>query len=356
MNKEKIVIIVPSLTIGGAESMVYQLASELRKKELSLTVICIASKKNTYYEKELEKNNVNIIYLNNNSKSDFKTLMKIYIILNKIRPNIIHTHLHTCIYAIPWALTHRVKFFHTIHSEPKFEFSKRIRKIMKLMYKCNIIIPIAISDIIKEKMKLEYKIPLNKIKTIYNPVDVDKFYLESKVSKDFIRFVSVGRLNENKNQKMLIEAFYEVQKEFPNIKLTLIGDGILREKLEYQVKKNKIDDKVEFYGNIDYVEKILNKSDIFVLTSIYEGLPISIIEAMACGLPIISTNVGGIKDIIDKNGILINDLRELINSMKKLILDESLRISMGNKSLDEAKKYNKINIAEKYINLYNGES
>ena len=119
-------------------------------------------KKNTYYEKELEKNNVNIIYLNNNSKSDFKTLMKIYIILNKIRPNIIHTHLHTCIYAIPWALTHRVKFFHTIHSEPKFEFSKRIRKIMKLMYKCNIIIPIAISDIIKEKMKLEYKIPLIK--------------------------------------------------------------------------------------------------------------------------------------------------------------------------------------------------
>ena len=94
------------------------------------------------------------------------------------------------------------------------------------------------------------------------------------------------------------------------------------------------------------MEKILSKSDIFVLTSIYEGLPISIIEAMACGLPIISTNVGGIKDIIDKNGILINDLRELINSMKKLILDESLRISMGNKSLDEAKKYNKINIAE----------
>ncbi len=355
MNKKNIVIILPSLTIGGAESMVYQLVSELIKKELNLTVICIATKKDTYYERALEKKNVNIIYLNNDSKSDFKTLAKIYNILNKIKPNIIHTHLHTCIYGIPWALTHKVKFFHTIHSDPEFEFSKKIIKIMKFMYKNDIIVPIAISDVIKQKANLLYKVPLEKIKVAYNPVDTDKFYLKNKISKNFIRFVNVGRLNENKNQKMLIEAFFEVQKEFPNTKLALIGDGVLRKNLEEQVKKNKLEDKVEFYGNIDYVEKILNKSDIFVLTSIYEGVPISIIEAMACGLPIIATNVGGIKDIVNKNGILIEDLNGLVDGMKKLIIDKSLREYMSDNSLNESKKYNKVNVAEKYLEIYDGE-
>lgn len=86
----------------------------------------------------------------------------------------------------------------------------------------------------------------------------------------------------------------------------MVGDGELKQNIEYRIKKYNIDDKVVLVGNVSNVNYYLSNADIFVLSSDYEGLPLSILEAMASGLPIISTNVGGVADIVTNNGILVS--------------------------------------------------
>ena len=102
------------------------------------------------------------------------------------------------------------------------------------------------------------------------------------------------------------------------------------------------------------MENYLCNADIFVMSSLYEGVPLSILEAMAAGLPVVSTDVGGIKDIVTDNGILVpsEDSLAMEEAILKLINNPSLREEKGKKSLLNVQKYDVKNIAEQYTKLY----
>ncbi|MGG0413135.1 glycosyltransferase family 4 protein [Peribacillus simplex] len=350
-----IAMIIPSLETGGAESMAYQLAKKLDKNKFNLHFICLSSRKETFFEKELYKSGVNITYMDKGLGVDIKVFFQIWKILNQKKIGLVHTHLGACLYVFPWIFSHKIKLIHTIHSTPLKELPYLHRFILKILYKIRKAVPIAISDNIKKQTSVLYGLKNETIPVIYNPVQIDQFNSESS-NKDYktLTFVCVARLTKPKNHSMLLRAFSKVNQKYQNTKLLIVGDGELREELEKETNFLKLTNCVKFLGKVDNIPYILSESDVFVLSSYYEGLPMTILEAMAAKLPIIATNVGGVPDIVKENGILVRseDVECFANAMAKLCDDKLLRHKMGKISYEIVKGYDLNIITKQYEKIY----
>ena len=134
----------------------------------------------------------------------------------------------------------------------------------------------------------------------------------------------------------MIEAFSQSLSKNNNLLLDIIGDGELRGVLEEQVKRLGIEDNVKFLGYRNDIQQLVNKSDIFILSSNYEGISISVLEAMRSSLPIISTDVGGVSETVKDgiNGLLVekNNSQEMSDAILKLANNKNLIKSMGEAS------------------------
>lgn len=145
----------------------------------------------------------------------------------------------------------------------------------------------------------------------------------------------VGRLIPLKNIPLQFKILKETLGTIKNVRLLIVGDGILRGELEGQVKNIGLNDHVIFTGGVPHKEvyKWYSASDIFLLTSHYDCYPISALEAMSCELPVISTDVGGVKDIVqhEETGFLcdVDSEKNLKKRLLQLIMDEELRGKMG---------------------------
>ncbi len=187
------------------------------------------------------------------------------------------------------------------------------------------------------------------------------YVLPNSISEEFIlrdvipfenrtkTIVSVGRLDDNKNQRVLIRAFGHLMDKYPDYKLLIIGDGDCREEYEHEAKKTSNLSRIEFTGNISNVADRISDARIYALTSKEEGLPNALIEAMALGLVAISTDCpcGGPADIISDgvNGILIpmgsNEEMEdsLVHALDKVMSDDSLARKLSENALSVREKY-----------------
>lgn len=193
--------------------------------------------------------------------------------------------------------------------------------------------------------------PDQKISIIYNGVDIDEFIpLKNKQMKNKIILVSTGRLIKRKGYEYLIKSISKLD----NIELQLIGDGNLKQEL---TELSKIgDSNVKFLGKINHKElpKYLQKADIFILPSLNEGMSNSVLEAMACGLPIITTDTGGSKELIKDNGFIVNkaDINSLKDAIEEYLKNPELIKLHGIKSRQLAEKMNWGNVAKEYEGTY----
>ena len=166
---------------------------------------------------------------------------------------------------------------------------------------------VAVSNMVKEDFIKRYKINNKKIEVIYNMIDLNKVEQdlktdhkkeEIKKSKDKI-LINIGRLVEQKGQWHLIRVFKEIIKIYPNIKLVILGRGELEGYLRELIDFYNLKDKVLLLGFKENPYKYLKNSDIYISTSLYEGMSNTILEAMACGLPIIATDCkSGTREIL----------------------------------------------------------
>lgn len=353
MSRKKVAIFIPELVVGGAENMVAQLTTHLNSEKFEVMLIVIGVKQKTPIQEYLNTYNMNVVYLGKGLGMDYNIIYKVYKLLNRFKPDIIHTHLFSFAYAFPWVLCHKVKMLHTVHNMPKFELTKKGKMLISILYKLNKAVPVAISSIIEKQMIEMYKV--KNIETIYNPVNTKRYFVERQYNKKHvITFINVGRMVPQKNQELLIQSFALVLKALPEAKLKIAGDGYLKENLIKLVIENGIKDSVEFLGNVKEVEKEFAKADIFVLSSDYEGLPLTVLEAMASGLPIISTDVGGVSDVVTDNGILVepNNIQQLSEEMIRLGSNFKECEKMGNKSLENIKDFDINNITLQYEEIY----
>jgi len=198
-------------------------------------------------------------------------------------------------------------------------------------------------------------LPDLKIEVIPNGVDLKKFYPTKKLAKQSIILCN-ARFGKRKGIEYLIKAMPAVLKAEPEAKLWLVGDGIEKEKLEELSARLDLAEKIQFLGRVEHnkLPKIYRQANLFVLPSLSESFSNSLLEALACGLPIAATNIGGNPELVNKNGILVppKDVNSLSKAIIKLLKNKKISQKMGKDSWLIANKYSWSKTAKMYVGLY----
>ncbi len=251
---------------------------------------------------------------------------------------------------------------HTYYQQQKYIPSQKWKYLLylleKRMYK-NADKLIAISEDTMKTLISNYEVEPSKVDLIYSGVNINKFRKIDNIKKIKHSLLFVGRLDKRKGINFLLETILLVKKEIPNIKLFIIGCGKMRKKLERFVRDNDIESNVKFLGFIpdSHLLRWYNRCQITIVPSLFEGLGLTVIESLACGTPVIATNVDGIRCIIkhNKNGILVeyNNKKELATYVVKLLNNHHLREELSANGLKTVKEiFNWDKITKQIIELY----
>ena len=231
-----------------------------------------------------------------------------------------------------------------------------------------------LSNDIKREL-IENRFPLERLAYISNGVDIDRFKpRRGNRNRDLKNICFVGRLEEQKGVEYLMKAVAAIQSKGKDIRLFIVGDGQLSNTLKDLSKSLGLEDHAVFIGFTQDVLPYYQDADIFVLPSISEGMSVSLLEAMSCGLPVVVTSAGGNTEIVDPdlnnndvvsdyhiggNGILVKpkDCNGLAEAILKLLNDVDLSKLLGEKAREAVEKnYPQRKIINEYINLYSNLS
>lgn len=357
MKKNKRIIqIIPDFEFGGAEIMVENLAVTLKKYGFEVIIVTLYDKKTTI-TKRLENNDIYIYYLNKKKGLDIKIIYELYRLFSKEKPYVVHSHLYAMKYVTPAAIFARIPIrIHTIHSLANKEVSETQRKIHNFFYRYCHVLPVSIAPEVKKSVREEYNLSEEQMPMIYNGIDLRKCIPKTSYTlNSHINIIHIGSFKKAKNHDGIIESFKMIHNKEPNTVLTLIGAGEMEETIRKKVSEYGLTDCVEFVGTKSDVFTYLNEADIFVLPSLWEGMPITLIEAMGTGLPIVATKVGGIPSMIEDNvsGILVGvDNKEIADAVLRLVYDANLRKRLGITARKKSEKFSSEKMAKEYIDLY----
>lgn len=223
----------------------------------------------------------------------------------------------------------------------------------RIIFRCNGIIALS-KEICDRLISLGY--PAQRIVALSNGVDISRFRPAQREGQKPV-IIFVGRLVTEKGVLNLLTAIDRLRKQFPDIKLNLVGIGSDEENLKQMSFNLGLDDCVRFCGRIEDVTDSLRNSDIYVQPSLNEGLPNSLLEAMATGLPVVVTRIGGMPDVVvnEVEGFVVSpgNVDELVLAIGKLLDDENLRRKMGAEGRARIlREFSFEYVTDKYINYY----
>jgi glycosyltransferase involved in cell wall biosynthesis len=358
MNDHKITIVhvVDSLSQGGREKVVIDICNNLNKDKFRIIILTLSNNFNTL--KYSIKENITVIEIPCNYRwlegirviffwiVAFPVILKTF---RRLKPEIVHLHLlfHK-ILLLSIALkfsSFKSKVFITIHTSGLYYISKKlidrfrlfIEQISVIISKAHII---GISEIVHRNNIKYFGSKSITCSYVPNGVDLSKYKKYENNRIDFgyqttdIIVVYVGRFDEGKNHLTLLKAWEIVKREINNnLKLILIGDGILKEKITEFISAHKLSDSILLTGNINNVSEFLNISDFGVIPSSFEGFPLVLIEKMAMQLPVLTSSIDIFKTIIKNgnNGFVFNtfDYQELANLLLYMSNNLDLVRKMG---------------------------
>ncbi len=367
----KVVQVIPAFTVGGAEWMAAHLAAHLPSQQFERLVISLHGPRNSPIEAYLARHGIPIFYINKRRGFDGRVWARLYRLLRSLQPNIVHTHqmVGRYVYPVCWLLRHR-PIVHTVHSIATGEIDSWFwRRFQALAYRRGVY-PVSIAYEVTRTFIQEYgrppasEIP-NGIPTADyapNPHRRHEWRRHNSVPSDALLYVCVASLRPLKNHPLLLQAFTPVAMQLSNALLLLVGGADrlnpdYSESLKQQAQQMGLDSRVRFLGSRSDVPDVLRASDIFVLSSDYEGNPLSVMEAMAAGLPVVSTAVGGVPELVTHgmSGLLTpaGDANALTEAMLKLGCDETLRTAMGRAAYETARaKFDVQTMSHAYARFY----
>ena len=354
----KVIQVIPFFGMGGAEIMCENLVYELRKLGHEVVAISLYRKKTPITER-LEKLGADIRYLDKKDGFDFSMFRKLKRIFKQEKPDVIHTHIYVAKYVFPVAARMKIKVVHTIHNVATKEASKYSRVFNNYYYKHHDVIPVALSKQIQQTIVDEYKIDSERIPVILNGIDLSKCMPKLDYTvKTMFKILHIGRFYEQKNHVGLIQAFHMFHSKHQDTELWLIGDGEKKTEIESYVIGNNLTSSVKFLGEQNNVHPYLYEADMFTLPSNYEGIPMTLIEAMGTGLPIVATAVGGVPDMLDKNSaqLVAVDETAIAYAFETYYLSYDLRKSNGEKALEMSKRFAAETMASNYLKIYQGRN
>lgn len=356
-GRKKVLIVISSLEQGGGQKLVMDLAKGLDRDRFEVRVLVYYGKTGSVFDVFAEKNGIDTVYLDKSPGLKLSLFNKVKKAVREFNPDIIHTHLHTMLYLFTSYKRKHIKL-HTVHTLAEKE-TQGLQKIVRFIaYKIFGVVPVGICDLVADSIAKEHGIRRERIPVVYNGVDCSRYNLP-KVESQYIRLVSVGNIYPVKNYLFLVECFAEVCSDTNNLKLQIVGDGVQRVELEEKIHSLGLSDKVSVTGVVSNVENYLADADVYVACSLFEGLPISMLEAMAAGLPIVSTDVGGVREIVisGTNGYLVplGEKEQYVDALKKVILDKEARNRLSDSSKKMSLDFDVCKMIEGYSALYSSK-
>ena len=340
--KNKILFIIPTLELGGAEKQQINILNCIDTSKFDVFLIILKNK--TQLIEQIKNENIDIIIFNFKSFFDIKEYVKLIKIIKQISPDIIHTQMYNAnlLSRFLKIIFPNTKIINHIHGMSKW--MNNIKLLIEKLTSRYVDLFIVVSDSsCKLRIKRE-QYPKDKIVVLYNSVDLNECNQKEKTNEIIIGMAS--RLIPLKNIKGAMYLCSELIKKGLKIKLVIAGDGPEKENLILHAKELGIRDKVNFLGFCKNMKTFYEQIDVFCISSFTEDLPLSVIEAMYCGKPIIASNVGEIPNLLSniKCKIIINDFftKEAVN-----ISYEFLKEINFDKCKAELIKYAKKNFSNK---------
>lgn len=361
----RIAEVVLSLNIGGQERLLVRMVQALRERGHDLHVITLTG--GGALRSELENDGVPIYDVVRKAKGfDPTTYTRLYKLFRKIRPDVVHTHNDAPLaFGMPPARLARVPVtVHTRHGH--IPYTKNGLRLAQLGTRF-VDHFVCVAEHTAEMTRKEEKPKEKRLSVIENGIPLKKFTPDADartairdelgIPRDAFVAGTVGRMVEEKDYPLLVKAMAPLLGE--KSRLVFVGDGGERKTVEASIASEVDADKRKFVhltGARSDVPRALNAFDIFVMSSRHEGLPLVIPEAMASGLPVVSTSVGGIPDVVPPHtGILVShgDAAALRSAIAKLKDDSAVRQQMAEAARKYAlERFSEDRMLDRYLALY----
>lgn len=363
----RIAVISPQIypcNLGGLEIFNYHFIKELASKGHTIWVF-------TCCDYDWDKEGIHRVKLWRGFPGLIKLSIFFSIILNSIKLkdkiDILHIpYTSNYIYAFPVLLTKQlldIPYVITIHGGGMLKW--KLKTLHQLFFNHADAI-VAVSEVIRKEYEKRSGRKIKVIPPLIPFIETEIPKSELKIKYGFnnndVVILSLGSIKKVKGSNILLEAFLNLGKEYikaNNLKLIYVGDGVMRDELEEKIVEKNFSEYVKFFGSIPHekVPELYKLADIYVISSLFEGMPLSLLEAMFNGLPIVGSNVNGINSLIThrKNGILFEkeNIDDLKNRIRELIDDKNLANRLGRSAKDDySKGYLFQNMISDHIKLY----
>lgn len=350
MGKIKVAIALPCFIVGGAQRMVYELARSLDKNSFEVCVICYERSVAGHLEDGLRSEGIDVRHIGPFEKIRVGALKQMASVLNDFSPDVVHAHLGGSQAVLPWCIIHRVPVVVTLHTTMPKALHPLVEKAARLDSRGKLIKLVAVSAETQAQAIRHFRCNSERVLEVDNGIDLDEYHPSCLDGPSV--FINVGTQNENKNQAMLLDAFKTVSCSHPDSRLILVGDGPVHETL---LAAAKGDSRIVLPGSVTNVAKWLSRANVYVQCSFREAMPMAVIEAIASGLPVITTNVGGVGDVVrnEREGLLIEPGSKdaLVDAMERFC-DAGFRDKMASSSLLRARCFSSSEMAKGYERIY----
>ena len=360
-----VVHLIDSEGMFGAEHVVFNLLIALKELDFDVILGCLSPTHlpGADLGRELAKRQIPVVFLNEQKRISLRGLIAIYRLLKRSHADILHVNgykatvlggIVSSIIGIPYIATYHGEAAQDLkllskYSRVELIFLNRTARI------------IAVSNRIKNELTTR-GVAVEKISVIHNGIE-DPMELnvqpDNKIGykRRYPHILCVGRLVPLKRFDLVIDAINTLRKEYPEILLSIAGTGPMEETLKAKVSSLGINEAVQFLGYVENTRQLYKSADIFVLFSEMEGSPIVLIEAMAYSLPIITTAVGGIPEMLNNENAIIlpsGDVSKLVVSVRQLTSNLEYAKDLGRAARNNFVSRFKSNImVNKYVKQYN---
>lgn len=336
----KVLHLCDSLSVGGAERLILGMVEQIDHSRFEVHVCSLKVIRNDYLRPDFERTGVPLHGVNVKRFYSLRAFWEVAQYIREHNIDIVHTHLTSAdiIGRIVGMLTGRF-VVSTLHNEPyaynRERFDRRwLERLTMRLGKPHFV---AVSHRIREMFIKEWHVPVGALNVIYTAVLMEQYLSipESTPEEAGVgsTITTIGRLTTQKAQHHLLEAARIVLDQRPDTRFLIVGQGELEASLKAQAHTLGISNHVTFTGPRRDIPAILAQSDIFVLSSLWEGLPLTAIEAMASARAVVLTDVGGNRELIEtrSNGLIVppNDVPALAEALLALVNDARQRIAIG---------------------------
>ena len=356
LKNQNILFLTRTMALGGTENVILQLC-EILKSHVNKIIVCSAGGVNEEKLSDMGIEHVKIEDMEN--KNPFIIINNLKIIRKIIREeNITIIHSHHRMAAMYANLVSNSKIIKIANAHNTF---KDKRFFTKLAYNKTKII--AVGEMVKKNLVDTYNIEKNRIVVIHNAIKPfnEKIVIEDSLKKykgeGYYIVGNIGRLAEQKGMEYFIDAASLLKKEKFKIKFIIVGSGEDEEKLKTKVKELGLEKDFVFLGYRKDIQNLMSQMDLIVLSSLWEGLPLTPIEAFSMGKTIVATAVDGTPEIVidRKNGLLVEprNSKQIAVAVKEILEDENQKKLLeknAKKTFNEEFSFSKL--SEEYLDFY----